>query len=212
MEQGSPHQPSQQEVSPETMQGEDKKLAHKGIFILLCVIVISAVGLGGVLLGKYLYASKTSPVVPSVTPTPRAEALTSTPTSDPTENWKTHTNTEYGFSLKFPLDWRVEQKYLDSSFKSQVFPEKTKYYVELTSATGSVSILILPEGELDAGLENTVEGTTEIAGITVTTYAYQNGLVMFTNFKRKNLPYFRIQVKPKNNEVDHILSTFRFTD
>jgi hypothetical protein len=38
-------------------------------------------------------------------PTPIA---TSTPTPDPTANWKTYVNTKYNFSLKYPNEWRVD--------------------------------------------------------------------------------------------------------
>lgn len=31
-------------------------------------------------------------------------------TADPTANWKTYTNTKYGFSFKYPKDWVIEEE------------------------------------------------------------------------------------------------------
>lgn len=59
------------------------------------VLLIAIVG-GTYLLGTKKNNSKTiSQVTPTVTPTP---------TTDPAANWKTYTNTKYGYSIKYPDD------------------------------------------------------------------------------------------------------------
>ncbi|HUS59959.1 MAG TPA: PsbP-related protein [Nevskiaceae bacterium] len=58
----------------------------------------------GAVFGAYKFGQKQIQPGPQPTPTPVVEA---TPTPDPTANWKTYTNTKYGYSIKYPEDWSV---------------------------------------------------------------------------------------------------------
>lgn len=78
------------------------------LLMFLGIVSFFAVGLGGVMLGKHLYGPKTLPVVPIVTPTPRAEAPTATSTPDFSASWKQVINPTFGFSMRYPDDWISE--------------------------------------------------------------------------------------------------------
>lgn len=75
-------------------------------YAFLGIVFFCTIGIGGVFLGKFLYAPKTMPTPPiAVTLTPRAEALTTTPIQDVTGNWKTYSNQKYGYQMRYPQDW-----------------------------------------------------------------------------------------------------------
>lgn len=44
---------------------------------------------------------------PTNTPTP-IPVMTATPTIDPTAGWLTYSNTAYGYSIKYPTDWNIQ--------------------------------------------------------------------------------------------------------
>lgn len=92
----------EQELPFKTIQTEDRQHAHTRVVIFLGISAFFAVGLGGVLLGKYLYAPKTAlmPQIP-VTPT---QVPVATPTPDSTVNWKTYTNGKLLFEFKYPTN------------------------------------------------------------------------------------------------------------
>lgn len=74
---------------------------QKGIAPILIIILI-AVAVGGYL----IYQTQTKPVVvPQVIQPSSAPVSTSSATSSAeTANWKTYTNTKYGFSIQYPSD------------------------------------------------------------------------------------------------------------
>ncbi|MBI2597382.1 hypothetical protein HYW41_04455 [Candidatus Daviesbacteria bacterium] len=82
------------------------------IFLLVGVLVIIVAG-GAFYLGKLTLrqnsSGQTTPKPSSVTavqPTPQTTPVSSP--SDETANWKTYTDTQLGFSLKYPEGWIVE--------------------------------------------------------------------------------------------------------
>lgn len=99
------HSEYMQELSPEAIQSEDQKRTRGGIFIIFGIIAFFGIGLGGVLLGKYLYGPKTLQPELIVTPTPRGGVPIVTTTPNPIENWKTYTNISGGFSFKYPSNY-----------------------------------------------------------------------------------------------------------
>lgn len=90
-------------ASEETQKGSPKPPPA-----FLLIIILVAIGLGGVLLGKYLYGPKAPQIVTNVPPTPRVEALTPTPTPDVMENWKTYTSKK-GYTIKYPSQLNLKE-------------------------------------------------------------------------------------------------------
>lgn len=82
--------------SPEwNPEGEKKKTSiFKWLLVGLVVVILAA---GGFFYYIYIY-KKGQPTT------------TTTTTSDETSTWKTHKNTTYGYSLKYPADWQVDEK------------------------------------------------------------------------------------------------------
>jgi hypothetical protein len=79
---------------------ERAKINKSKIFVSVLGIFVFA----GAVFGAYkLGQRQVQP--PQPTPTPEV----ATPTPDPTADWKTYTNTEYGYSIKYPKDWNTSE-------------------------------------------------------------------------------------------------------
>jgi hypothetical protein len=87
---------SQPVTSPEPLSNVPQPHNLKPFWVFVAVAFLAIVGVGGVLIGKYLYAPK--PVSNQI-PTP---TVIPTPTPDPTADWKLYTNSKYGFEIKYP--------------------------------------------------------------------------------------------------------------
>jgi len=69
------------------------------MFLILGIFLFT-----GLVFASYLLASNKQ-----AQPTPTSSPLTlPTSTPDPTTNWKTYTDTKYGFSMKYPEDWEFK--------------------------------------------------------------------------------------------------------
>lgn len=103
--------PEETETQPEEIIEEQPKTSclskiklHKfkilggvlGIFVL-----------AGAVFGAYKLGQRQIQPGPKPTPTPMVVA---TPTPDFTANWKTYTNTKYGYSIKYPAIWSEQLK------------------------------------------------------------------------------------------------------
>lgn len=93
------------------------------VLILAGIVLVIAVAGGIFFLGRITLPRQDSsgqaapkPQTPVVAPQPSSTPSPTT-TPDPTANWKTYTNTKYGFTLEYPNDWVVksENKTVDSS-------------------------------------------------------------------------------------------------
>lgn len=101
--------------------------------ILVVIILLVVVGVGGIVLGKYLSGSKTPETAKPIA----TVTIIPTPTIDPTANWKTYTSNKIGYSLKAPQSWFSNQNEDDSLLAHQ------DYVVNLTLSPESLSGMVI---------------------------------------------------------------------
>lgn len=65
-------------------------------------------------------------------------------------DWQTYTNEEYGFSFKYPRDWKVNIE--ETQSKSWILPDGNIYVIQLL-LHDKIKLVILPEGQFDHDLE-----------------------------------------------------------
>lgn len=120
---------SEQEVQIEAPSLLDKlKLQKKKILIGLGSF-LGVLLLAGAAFGVYKYAQRQLPLEPVEGPTPTPEVVT--PTPDPTANWETYMNEEYGYSIKYPQEIAIrEDKTQDYVYFE--FPEQGKWIASLS--------------------------------------------------------------------------------
>lgn len=113
---GSSTSPSAPQSATQPLNKEPKL---KNRFLLPIFLSLFTLLLGGGLVFAYFVFIKPEKIVPqpivSSTPVP-VTSPSSLPTPDPTVDWEIYKNEEYGFEIKYPGDWSVNQD-------SQVFKE-----------------------------------------------------------------------------------------
>lgn len=77
------------------------------IFLIIAIIAIVAVG------GYFIFLKNPEPITPQPTPAPTQTKTPASPTPTPTlkneaSGWRSHSNTEIGFSLQYPQTWKIE--------------------------------------------------------------------------------------------------------
>lgn len=197
--------------------------------IILVLIALAVVGY----FGYKNYWPKLQTLV--VSPTPTA-------TDDPTANWKTYTNTAYGFSFKYPSDLKVEQmgtspyeQYkLVYMGKKQGDSGRTQTslfdgYVFYVSSRGTDSVDKVAQDTFNGSKENCYEQTkwsnittSTLGGRASKTYSVTNCLGDYTeNFVSNGKNTFEItqiyiggspEYSQYKSITNQILSTFKFTD
>lgn len=116
--------PRVDQLPTETPQVPIEPKKSKGLVFLLIFFFILVLVLGS----YYLYQkflSQKSTVNPPIPAEPTIEATVPTPTTDPTADWKTYTNTKYKFSFKYPSEVFFQGK-TDSDY---IFLESDKNFV-----------------------------------------------------------------------------------
>jgi len=130
------------------------------IFVLLGLVLMIGVLFAGVAIGqKGFLSSILSLGKPSPTPT-----LALTPTPDPTANWRTYSNSEGKFSVKYPTEWTIKDlRSLGSIIQnvSNVVLEADEYKAQITiSVSDTDTARKLAEGEQkQSGEKFSLDGT-----------------------------------------------------
>lgn len=218
----SPSQP--QPVQPEIPSQQSNSNLLKILSIGLGVIGIGIIiGIGGYLLGTKKSQLPVQKAVSQVSPSP---------IPDPTANWKTYTNTEFGYQIRYPADWTLKQNTDSASPYPALYPaEDSLDYLSLRTTTFSPEDYI---ADLRSSAEKVVSGEvivgqqtkTDIAGITAykifTSSEAEGGDKYVIGFNNRTIiigQHFNYIVslpldgKTKLLEIfNKILSTFKFTD
>ncbi|MDO8471814.1 MAG: PsbP-related protein [bacterium] len=95
------------------------------------IVVLIAVVVAGIAMTKKKQAVTTEPTAaPATTEATKTETKTTTAAkTDKMADWKTYSNTKYGFSFKYPSDWKMSENggnNADPSVVSIVSPETQK--------------------------------------------------------------------------------------
>lgn len=165
--------------------------------------------------GKYftreLSEEEKHPLVPSTEPSPSAAA-------DETANWKTYTNTKYGFSIKYPETVRIEappQGVKTPNYLTIHFQEAEEY---MRIEDHMISPFILKnEMSLDAKRANTSEATFLNKPAIITrparnTYPGEpfKGLIVYDEEKESKFEIFYYGDGRNETLADQIAQTFKF--
>ena len=115
--------------TPDTAAPEKKSLfkSFKTPKVNLKLILISLVVLALASTAGYFYLQnqKLKSQI-SATPTPLGSPEPSAEAADPTADWKTYTNTKYGFSFKYPSELVRLEENLDNAFKEKYSKDDSK--------------------------------------------------------------------------------------
>ena len=82
------------------------RINQRGVIILPILIIVLLLGVISYLIFQNTQLKKEQPNLNQPTATPISTLPP--PTSSPTDNWKTYTNTAYGYSVQFPSSWRTQ--------------------------------------------------------------------------------------------------------
>ncbi|OQA52139.1 MAG: hypothetical protein BWY43_00625 [candidate division WS2 bacterium ADurb.Bin280] len=194
------------------------KLVMTLIFIAVTAVIFLAIGY---VAGKNEVDNQQTALVEDTATTTttalKSTTATTSATADETASWKTYTNEEYGFSFKYPGDYRLEENVTPGEDNSNIVFNVAG--VEKDSA-GDWGIMIIVE---DSNLESSIqalkdrnssaeysESTKSISG--KSWIAEYNG-VTYEYFSENNGYTYRIgwAIGDTNRIEDQILSTFQFT-
>ena len=209
--------------------------------ILTGILLLATGGIGGFLLGRQSLQPKstTTQMAPLPSEAPVEERITetpsATPTPDPTAEWKTYRNDEYGFEIKYPAEWLVredthalkEGDLFSAIIIGETQRQDTEFY---DGAQIIIGMPIRTEEDINSWVKNyypieNINGepnhfSEETIGNLVFQKVYTCGLGCFTYYNLKNNDLvFRLLTSaegPKKEiyqqTLQTILSTFKFLD
>ncbi|MCX6752265.1 MAG: hypothetical protein NTZ87_02075 [Candidatus Nomurabacteria bacterium] len=187
----------------------------KIIWRVIVAIVIIAGGFA------YNYLSKPKPVCwpycPGMTDQDR-EAIKKSALEAETANWKTYTNTKYGFEVKYPVDWRTEEtktRYGSTIFSLALVSPETDDFIKKVPGTDAstfdVDFMIYPLNYRSNGVRSQVVFNGINAEKVVSESELGTHSIIYLD--GKNYTYGIYNISPRNiEENDQILSTFKFIE
>lgn len=196
------------------------------LVVILSILLIIAAAIATLLLYqnqkliKELKQYQTAAVYPIPSPTP---------TSDPTANWQTYTNTKYGYAVKYPSDWSgsCPSQPCDSAAmfsvtkqpigldiivkqKAQVVTPKDAFSKAVTTQIFSQQEMIIDSIPAYAGLVK--EGPAEIGPfLKQHIFVVKNVYIYQITFSEKLEKGDEMSLR-QQQLFDQILSTFKFAD
>lgn len=179
------------------------------ISIMVVVILLGAVG-------YFAFVKKSEPIAQQPTPTPvqtrKPVSPTPTLTPNPTANWKTYTNTQYGFSLTLTDAWKgykvfqrsdivySDVQYLDFGVPTKNNPSGMFHDSGSNGYSAPFGVAVYPKARWS---------TVSQQGGPIPTYITQNSQYVFAYYGWQDCPNDLCNV---NFEIPQILSTFKFTN
>jgi len=192
---------------------------NKGIIglglIIAIVLGIAVVSGGAYYLGKNKGENKEIISPENILPNDESQNITTNNITVP-NNWKTYTNTEYGFEFKYPNDWVFS-----------TFPNPDGFFFN-DKLQNKFTFAILPRGGFDHGYEEEpIQSDFQINGKQGKISKWNNS-IWFYQFIDNTIPSnwikcgadlkscnrIEIQGSDKLGQelIDQILSTFKFTN
>lgn len=178
-----------------------KYLPAKLSIIILIVLLLVSTAYAGI--WWWSNQQEANVVIPIFTPRPSVSAT-------PTKDWKTYTNTEYGFQLTFTDEWmgykvvKTTPSYLSNPYVNYAIQIPTSDHAYKTGYATPFSVTVYPLSML----KYLSSGDSERAQ---NSKLGQNNSYLFTNSDGswQDIP---TEYRGKNMQIPQILSTFKFTN
>lgn len=200
-------------VSPEPMAEAEppRKKSHSWLIILVILLLLASTGI----LAYQYYQLKTQTVNPASSP-PLAPSLIPIPSQDPTADWKTYTDSQYKYSIKYPSSMVLEQITDDPFYPSYVIfkNEANQFNIRATESTVlATTETIRSQTEGHVVTELIKNETMQIGNVTARLLEYSaedknNNRSTLIIPSGKNV----IVINAPSEMFDQILSTFKFLD
>ena len=222
-------EPPKEEILKPVEEKKEKPWLKPLLFLILGIILAGSLVFGGYKLGqRSIYPE----LVEGPTPTPE---LVATPALDPTANWKTYTNTKYGYSIRYPKEWQSfevkegpEAGIRTDFAESESFSER-EYWVwtkvnnnpDGLSAKQWVDKLLLQYSDQQAviaGIKREKDSVADVEAERVTGLPAMTEIVSVFIPKEKNIYEIVLQkgvgiLSSENKDTFNLmLSTFRFSE
>lgn len=215
---------NQTQTNPVPSQSDNLHISKNFLFKWLTLLIIIVFFTGGTYLLLQLQRKQTPQGFPAKQISPSQPS--SAPAIDETANWKTYTNTKYGYELKYPLNYNLGscQSCSDLTTTDYItlndpnFSSQTQGYgtIRISFINQPVSqVTTLPKENLSNQIPAYTETKQSFGYATKYVYFVSSNKVIETTFTgggspaNKDIPLDQL----KNKSVfDKILSTFNFID
>jgi hypothetical protein len=210
----------EQQINQQSMQQPiapiPQRKSRLKILIIIAVILLAIYG------GIYYFAINNIYNLSNYSKksTPTSVSKISTPTPDPTANWKTYTDSKYGYSIKYPTQWDanlppvghgilIGQGPNENQITIGIFSTKNATMANSCKQTQQILLDNIPASRC-----NFAQQISEERGV-----AYNPPIISKTIYIEAlhNNQYYSVslssdQTSDKFKYFDQILSTFKFTD
>lgn len=160
-------------ILPEIPVDQSSTPSSSNKHVLIILLIVFIVILFSLLI--YIFVKLQTPSqIPVVSPT---LIIQTTPTPDPTANWKTYINQDYKFLIKYPNDWtpytcirnETQKENNEVSCENNVFTlmQNDLLFIEFTSTDGSFKLLVSKDLPIFSPSSSSNENnTSSMAGAT----------------------------------------------
>jgi len=202
----SENQPEQPNIPEPTIQPEIPQKSNMPAWAIVLITVLTIAVLGGGGYAAYQYYSTPEPVPVSGNEEP----------TDPTADWKTYRNEEYGFEVKYPEGWSYEKKGLPLGKSTQFTDINGEHVLSINNPIreiGYENLSLVENSKIripntDEYFDKTIyKSGIEGEGLILVLWNLENFKLsgeISISYKGENDPNIKI--------LDQILSTFKFIE